>query len=179
MHPRHLLLPLALGLLAACARPEPVPAPATPAAPAKPAAVAGDTSQPRLQVTLLDGTPYDLAAKRGKWVVVNFWATWCGPCLKEMPELSALADKRDDVEVIGLAYEEIEKADMQAFLAKVKPTYPIAIVDTYEPPADFETPRGLPMTVLIAPDGRVAKKVVGPVTVADLEQAIAAGAPPA
>lgn len=178
MIPRHLLLALSLGLLAACARPEPPPeAPAKPTAPAKPAATPGDPSRPRLQVTLLDGTPYDLAARRGKWVVVNFWATWCRPCLEEMPELSALADKRDDVEVIGLAYEEIEKADMRAFLAKVKPTYPIAIVDTYDPPADFETPRGLPMTVLIAPDGRVAKQVVGPVTVADLEQAIAAGAP--
>ena len=177
MNPRHLLLPLVLGAIAACSRPEPPPAPAASAAPAKPEAVAGDPSRPRLQVTLLDGTRYDLASRRGKWVVVHFWATWCGPCLKEMPELSALADKRDDVEVIGLAYEEIEKADMQAFLAKVKPTYPIAIIDTYDPPADFETPRGLPMTVLIAPDGRAAKKVVGPVTVADLEQAIAAGAP--
>lgn len=136
-------------------------------------APAGDRERPSLKVTLLDGSAYDLAARRGKWVVVNFWATWCAPCIKEMPELSALDAKREDVEVIGLAYEEIEPADMKAFLAKRPVSYPIAIINTYEPPADFDTPRGLPMTVLIAPDGRVAKKVLGPVTGESLEEAIA------
>lgn len=147
---------------------------ATPAAKPADAAPASDRERPSLKVTLLDGSAYDLAMHRGKWVVVNFWATWCAPCIKEMPELSALDTKREDVEVIGLAYEEIEPADMKAFLAKRPVSYPIAIIDTYEPPADFDTPRGLPMTVLIAPDGRVAKKVLGPVTGESLEEAIAA-----
>ena len=56
----------------------------------------------------------------------------------------------------------------------------MAIVDTYDPPADFETPRGLPMTYLIAPDGTVARQVVGPVSAREIEEAIAAnGGPPA
>lgn len=150
--------------------------PATPPAAgnAQTASPASSPDKPALRVESLDGGTYDLATHCGKWVVVNFWATWCAPCLKEMPELSALHTMREDVEVVGLAYEEIEPADMRAFLAKRPVIYPIAIVDTYQPPADFETPRGLPMTVLIAPDGRVAKKVVGPVTAKTIADAIAA-----
>lgn len=183
-------LVVALGVLAGCSEQPPAQrdasvAPGAPSlAPAAPArgtpagadgvAAVSSPERPALRIASLDGTTYDLAAHRGKWVVVNFWATWCAPCLKEMPELSALHSARDDVEVMGLAYEEIEPADMRAFLARRPVTYPIAIVDTYEPPADFETPRGLPMTVLVAPDGRVAHKVTGPVTAKSLEDAMAA-----
>ena len=139
-----------------------------------------DVEVPTLKIATVDGKPYDLAAQRGKWVVVNFWATWCKPCLKEMPELSALDAMREHIEVIGLAYEEIEPEDMKVFLKLHPVVYPIAVVDTYNPPADFATPRGLPMTYLIAPDGRVADKFLGPVTAKDIESAIAkAGGPKA
>lgn len=148
------------------------------AAAATPAADPASVEFPSLQVTTVDGAAFDLAAHRGKWVVVNFWATWCAPCLKEMPELSALDAMRDHIQVIGLAYEEIETADMQAFLAKRPVVYPIAILDTFDPPADFDTPKGLPMTYLIAPDGRVAEKFLGPVTAEGIEAMIAeAGGP--
>ncbi|MGY0618571.1 TlpA family protein disulfide reductase [Lysobacter sp. A378] len=129
---------------------------------------------PVLQVTTIDGDPYDLADHRGKWVVVNFWATWCRPCLEEMPELSALDAMREHVEVIGLAYEDIKPADLKAFLLEHPVVYPISIVDTYDPPVGFDTPRGLPMTYLIAPDGSVAKKILGPVTANEIEAVIAA-----
>jgi thiol-disulfide isomerase/thioredoxin len=134
------------------------------AAPAEPAKPAVDIERPTLKIATLDGAQYDLTAKRGRWVVVNFWATWCSPCLKEMPELDALDAERDDIEVLGLAYEEIEPADLRAFLDKRPVKYPVAIVDVYDPPADFPTPRGLPMTHVIAPDGKVAKRFMGPVT---------------
>jgi len=140
--------------------------------------VATEKEVPQLQIATLDGTPYDLAAHRGNWVVVNFWATWCAPCLKEMPELSALDAMHEHIEVIGLAYEDIEVEAMRDFLAAHPVMYPIAIVDTYDPPADFETPRGLPMTYLIAPDGTIAKQVVGPVTAREIEEAIAAAGGP-
>ena len=67
---------------------------------------------------------------------------------------------------------------MQAFLKEHPVVYPIAIVDVYNPPKDFETPRGLPMTYLIAPDGSVAKCFLGPVTAKEIETAIAAAGGP-
>ena len=129
---------------------------------------------PTLQVKTLDGADYTLAAHRGKWVVVNFWATWCAPCLKEMPELSALHVMREQVEVVGLAYEDIGLEEMRAFLAEHPVAYPIVIVDPMDPPRDFATPRGLPITYLIAPDGKLARQFLGPVTAHELENAIEA-----
>lgn len=159
----------------AAAVPPAIDAPAEAAAPAASAVVQATAERPALVLPTVDGGRYDLAAQRGKWVVVNFWATWCAPCLKEMPELSALHTMRDNIEVVGLAYEDTEVAEMQAFLKDHPVSYPIAMVDTYDPPKDFATPRGLPTTYLIAPDGTVAKQFVGPVTAHDIEAAVAAG----
>lgn len=179
-----LLLPLLLFALAGCKREAgaPAPVPATPAPPAATPAATASTKAveiPALKVTTIDGKAWDLAGHRGHWVVVNFWATWCGPCLKEMPDLSALDAMREHVEVIGLAYEEIEPAELRAFLQQHPVVYPVAIVDVYDPPADFATPRGLPTTYLIAPDGRIAKHFLGPVAAAEIDAAIAAAGGPA
>ena len=184
------LIPLAL-LLAACQPATPdaaAPAPAAEATPAAtpepaaaaeaPAAVSAEAApdaaptHPTLVVETLDDGTFDLQAKRGGWVVVNFWATWCKPCLKEIPDFTAFDAARDDVSVIGLAYEEIEPDAMREFLKQHPAGYPIALLDVYNPPADFATPRGLPMTYLIAPDGSVAERFLGPVTSQDLAAAI-------
>lgn len=131
-------------------------------------------ASPALAVETLDGGRFDLAEQRGQWVVVNFWATWCPPCIKEIPDLTEFDARREDALVIGLAYEEIEKADLVAFLEKHPAGYAIAHVDPYEPLADFAAPRGLPMTYLIDPEGRVAQKFLGPVTGKELDAAIEA-----
>jgi thiol-disulfide isomerase/thioredoxin len=179
---RLIVLSLALALSACGPAVEPAPVapasePATPAEPAAPAvpepAAAVAPAMPSLVVETLDHGRFDLAEKRGQWVVVNFWATWCKPCLKEIPDFSAFDAARDDVSVIGLAYEEIEPEAMREFLARHPAGYPIALLDVYSPPADFDAPRGLPMTYLISPQGSVAGKFLGPLTSAELAAAIA------
>ena len=174
--------------LAACRAQAPAPAAPVPAVPAtgaqdgtpaappatSPSVVERTAEVPRLSAPTVDGGHFDLATHRGRWVVVNFWATWCAPCLKEMPELSALHVMREQVEVVGLAYEDISVEDMRAFLEQHPVAYPIMIVDPMDPPRDFATPRGLPTTYLIAPDGKVARHFLGPVTAHDLENAVEA-----
>ena len=175
---------LALGVVA-CKREQapataatPPAAPAPPAPPAPPAGLPADAEMPRLKLVTLDGAQYDLAAHRGKWVVVNFWATWCKPCVKEMPDLSALDTMREHIEVLGLAYDDSEPQAIRDFLKEHPVSYPVAIVDMNDPPADFATPVGLPTTYLVAPDGKLAKKFMGPITMQEIEGAIAkAGGP--
>jgi thiol-disulfide isomerase/thioredoxin len=132
--------------------------------------------KPTLQLKTLDGASFDLAAQRGKWVIVNFWATWCSPCIKEMPDISQFVAARSDVAAIGIAFGGEEKEDVVAFLGKHPVVYPVANLPLEEPPKDFGAPKGLPTTYLIAPDGSIAKKFTGPVTSQELEKAIAAGA---
>ena len=71
-----------------------------------------------LNVTTLDGKNFAVSDHAGQWIVVNYWATWCGPCIKEMPELDALDRERDDVLVLGLAFEDTSADDLQRFLGK-------------------------------------------------------------
>ena len=139
---------------------------------AAPPAFAAMPAHPSLQVATLAGKPWSLAAQRGHWVIVNFWATWCVPCIKEMPDISAFVQSHAGVRAIGLAYDDSKPADIRAFLAKHPVSYPVAQVTMDKPPKDFDAPNGLPTTYLIAPDGSVAKRFIGPVTGALLGQAI-------
>ena len=126
-----------------------------------------------LSVKTLDGGTFDLGAQRGKWVIVNFWATWCSPCIKEMPDISSFVASRSDVSAIGLAFGGEEIDDVTSFLEKHPVKYPIANVPLESPPKDFGAPKGLPTTFLIAPDGTLAKKFTGPITAGELEKEIA------
>jgi len=178
---RSVLLIVLWCALTACQR-EHAPATATSAAPdTDEAALPAETAAldrfewPALRIETITGDLYDLEDHRGQWVVVNFWATWCAPCLKEMPELSALHARRGDINVVGLAYEEIEADELRAFLAERPVSYPVAIVDVDHPPPDFTTPRGLPTTYLISPDGQIARQFLGPVTAGQIESVVAGG----
>lgn len=132
-------------------------------------------AKPSLDVTTLDGKRFDLAQQSGKWVIVNYWATWCSPCLKELPDISAyVSAHHEKVAAIGLAFEDSDKADIEKYLKTHPISYPVAQVDVIEPPRDFDTPKGLPNTYVIAPDGHVAKAFMGPITTGDLDGVIGA-----
>lgn len=121
-------------------------------------------ARPVLAVETLDGGRFDLAAERGKWVIVNFWATWCSPCIEEMPALSKFVESHDDVIAIGLAWEDTEREELLAFAKKHPVVYPLAQMDIYAPLEGFAIPRGLPTTYLLDPQGLVVEQFLGPIT---------------
>ena len=123
----------------------------------------------------LGGEEVALADYRGDWVVVNYWATWCAPCRKEIPELSELHRERDDLTVLGLAYEELDDAEFFEFLEDFDVSYPILKVDVYAPPEPFGAPKVLPTTIILDKQGRAVKAFLGPVTGEAIEAYIDSG----
>jgi thiol-disulfide isomerase/thioredoxin len=112
----------------------------------------------------LSGKPQSLAQWKGKPLLVNFWATWCGPCVQEMPELSALANEEAGkrFNVIGLGIDS--PSAMSEFAAKHNISYPLYVGGmggTELSRAFGNTNGGLPFTVLIGADGQVRKTYLG------------------
>ncbi|HEY1034282.1 MAG TPA: TlpA disulfide reductase family protein [Pseudoxanthomonas sp.] len=140
-------------------------------APAPPAGVTpagiGD-AMPAIALPGLDGAIVDLRARyAGKRLLINVWASWCGPCIEEMPELDRFAASQgaDGVQVIGLALDTPE--GVRDFTANIPVRYPI-VLDT-PGPADASVWLGnakgvLPYTVLVDADGRIARQKIGPFT---------------
>lgn len=120
----------------------------------------------------LHGGEVSLSEFRGDWVVLNYWATWCGPCRKEIPDLSDLYDARDDIVVLGLAFEDTDIENFDKFLEELQPSYPVVLVDVYAPPEPFGAPRVLPTTIILNPEGFPVKTFLGPVTKEDIESFI-------
>ena len=159
-----------LGSLVACQKQaEPVSA----AAPAMPApvvvatpAAAADPVAALLGQSMNDaaGKPQSLAQWKGKPLLVNFWAPWCGPCVKEMPELSSLAGELKDknINVLGIGIDT--PTNIAEFTGKYKIAYPIYIggMDATDMSRALGNKNGgLPYTVLIGADGKVVKTYLG------------------
>lgn len=118
-----------------------------------------------MEFTDLDGKKSSLSDYQGKWVLVNFWATWCPPCLEEMPELQAFHDAHEDKDavVVGLNTEVIKKEAVRQFLDDYFITYPNYIVGPVNQTNLGEVP-ALPTSFLISPQGKVEARQVGVVT---------------
>ena len=118
----------------------------------------------------LDGRPVRLSSYRGRWVIVNFWATWCAPCLREIPELNWFADKfRERAVVIGVDYETTSIRSVKNFVIEHDIEYPIVRIGE-EPLVPFEPLKGLPSTFFVTPQGEYVAKHVGPLLSRDIER---------
>ena len=106
------------------------------------------------------GKVHNLADYKGKWVLVNFWATWCPPCLDEMPDLVALYEERKDVMVLGIAMDYQNPKTVLEFADSMFVTYPIVLGDKNIAAKIGKVP-GLPTTYLFDPAGKQAAFKVG------------------
>ena len=136
--------------------------------------LASDQGEEPIDFTLqqLHGEAVSVSDFRPNWVVLNYWATWCGPCRKEIPDLSELHEARDDIIVLGLAFEDTDMETFDEFLEEYSPSYPILLVDVYAPPEPFGAPRALPTTIILDPEGYAVKTFLGPVTRESIEEFI-------
>jgi thiol-disulfide isomerase/thioredoxin len=121
------------------------------------------------------GKSQAIAQWKGKILIVNFWATWCPPCLEEMPELSRLQDKYrgSNVMVIGIATDEVDK--IHEFAKTLPVSYPLLSgnIQAMDLGMTLGNDKGvLPYTVIIKPDGSIAKAHFGQVDQALIEQTI-------
>lgn len=130
------------------------------------------------QQTLPDpsGTPVELADFRGRTVVFNFWATWCTPCIEEMPELSAMhTELAPAVQIIGIGVDSAE--NIRQFAEKLPVSYPLVVAEASAISWMRElgnTRNGLPFTVVVDPAGAVRTRVLGRFDEASLRSVIAA-----
>lgn len=121
----------------------------------------------------IDGSDQNLNDFKGNWVVVNFWATWCPPCIAEMPDLQAFHDKYagKGAMVVGVNTENLASDQLQFFLDSYFITYPIYHGAQLMNSALGTVP-GLPTTFLVSPQGNVEARQVGTVTAEMIENFI-------
>jgi thiol-disulfide isomerase/thioredoxin len=142
------------------------------------AKVAGKAAPLDFTLKDMNGVDVKLAAFKGKPIVMNFWATWCGPCRAEIPSLVELqkqyGDEGQDVVILGISVDDpIEK--LKPYASQMKMNYPVLVGNGRDDVQDAFGPLwGIPVTVFINRDGRIAKKHSGIASKEQFEQEIKA-----
>lgn len=125
---------------------------------------------PAIYAKDLDGATVDLAALRGQTVVLNFWASWCGPCRAEMPEFKQFAADHPDVKLIGVAVDSGDAAEVRDAADRLGITWPV-ILATSKMSRDYDI-SVLPTTYVLTPEGTVRSSHAGAMRARDLAAAV-------
>ena len=120
----------------------------------------------------IEGNSVRLSSYLGRWVIINFWATWCTPCLQEIPELSWVNEKYNTkAVVIGVNYETINRLSLKNFIDEHSIDYPVVQIGA-QPLIPFEPLIGLPSTFFVDPKGYYVARHTGVVTAHDIKNFI-------
>jgi thiol-disulfide isomerase/thioredoxin len=116
---------------------------------------------PGFKLTGLDGKPVTLADSRGKIILLNFWATWCGPCRAEIPDLVELQNKyKDRLQILGLVVDDDDQDAIKKFVAEFGINYPVALA-TGDIRVQYGGIPALPTSFVLDAEGRVVQKHEG------------------
>ena len=122
--------------------------------------------------TTLDGSKLQLADHKGEWVVVNYFAEWCAPCLREIPELNKFEQltKNESISLYGISFDKLQTHELSLLKDKYDIRY--SLIDEVKSPFPFEAPQYLPATFLLRPDGSIAGQLLGEQKAESLLEAI-------
>ena len=125
--------------------------------------LAGGCAESEADVPLADGRAAKFSHWEGRWILVNYWAEWCAPCRKEIPDLNRLHGERasSGVVVLGVNYDGLTGEKLATLVEEMKIEFPVLVEDprlrwAQDPPAV------LPTTLLIDPEGKLKEVLVGP-----------------
>ena len=120
-------------------------------------------------IEIFNGPDTNLNNLNGNWIVINYWADWCAPCIKEIPELNEFAKENDDLLVFTFNFDQLDEDDLKPVAKKFNIEVPSIVTH----PRDIwgiQTPPAVPATFFINPDGDLALSLFRPQTKDDLNK---------
>lgn len=136
------------------------------------ASAASSAQAPNFAFKDVDGRQHQFADYRGKWVIVNYWATYCGPCVAELPALNSVARRyKDKVVVLGMEAGETPVADLKQFANQRRISYPVVPTQDSTMFA-LGLVYGVPTTFIVNPQGQIVDTHMGAITVSQLQNYI-------